>query len=100
MRYYITMGIVVKDQGSIVNITNKLEEYYGVRAAFKSKYSSEFIIGALNIKVTPPYIRGYKFDILFYEKGVEELPDMDWQLKLASPYGKPRLLEDLLERLN
>lgn len=94
------MGIVVKDQESVVNITNKLEEYYGVRAAFKTRDRSEFIIGAVAIRVTLPYIRGYKFDILFYEKGVEELPDMDWQLKSVSPYGKPRPLEDLLERLN
>lgn len=96
----IELGIAIYDTEQFNEIVNLLKKYLHCPPHYNNQFSgAEWFLPLIHFKVNfGSNFRGYKCDILYYDKRIEQ-DLVDEILYPCCPYGRPRELTRLLEIL-
>lgn len=96
----IEFGIAVCDTEQLNTIVNLLKKYLHCPPHYNNQFDgAEWYLPLVHFKVNlVSKFRGYKFDILYYDKRIEQ-DIVNEILYPCCPYGRPRELTRLLDIL-
>ena len=97
----IRIGIICRDTTQIEEITNLIYSYTHMPPRHRMRGLTEWVFPLLSIEIRLPLsVRGCKYDIGFYDEGIDEdiVNDVIYPCCFCYGAGKPRPLKEFLWR--